>query len=120
MSKEYKNDIVFGRFINYMDKALKHKRLDYIKHKKYLESIEMIAYDEECVVSSVFDDAMYSSIFFMERKENITEKQWIILKKYYLEHKKLKEIANELGCTVNAVKVSKYKAIKILRKNMEK
>ncbi len=33
---EYKDDIVFARYINYMRTALLHRRIDYLKHKKYL------------------------------------------------------------------------------------
>ena len=38
--EEFKDDIVFARFINYMKIALLHKKLDYQKHQDYLKSKE--------------------------------------------------------------------------------
>ena len=32
--KEFSNDIVFARYINYMRKALLNRRLNYLRHKK--------------------------------------------------------------------------------------
>ena len=36
VEKEFENDIVFAKFINYMKVALLHKKLNFLKHQKYL------------------------------------------------------------------------------------
>jgi DNA-directed RNA polymerase specialized sigma subunit len=41
-----------------------------------------------------------------------------ILKKYYLQGKKHKEIANELSTTPNAIQLQKAKAIKLLKQKL--
>ena len=33
---EFADDIVFARYINYMRKALLNRRINYLRHKKYL------------------------------------------------------------------------------------
>ena len=37
---KFDGDIVFSRFINYMQIALYHKKLDYDKHQEFLKSQE--------------------------------------------------------------------------------
>ena len=44
---EFKNDIVFARYISYIRTALLHKRIDYLKHKKYLLDKEISMSNEE-------------------------------------------------------------------------
>lgn len=39
--KEFTNDIVFARYINYMRKALLNRRLNYLRHKKYLLDVDI-------------------------------------------------------------------------------
>ncbi len=45
--KEFSNDIVFARYINYMRKALLNRRLNYLRHKKYLLEKEISMSNEE-------------------------------------------------------------------------
>ena len=123
MKLEYENDVVFGRYINYMKKALYHKKLDYIKHKKYLESIEFVEFNEECITSSYIDDGLHSFTFSLEKYKlllkKLTPKQLEVMKKYYVQNKKIKEIAIEMKCSENAVKMLKRKVLKKFKSNME-
>ena len=42
LDDEFKNDIVFARFLNYMQIALLHRKLDYGKHLEVIKKREKI------------------------------------------------------------------------------
>ena len=126
IQNEFEDDIVFARFINYMKKALLHKKIDYIRHKEYLTRKEKMITHEEWSVLSSNDNIVYSS-FLHIKKENLTnamkeltEKQQVIIISYYYEGKSLKIIANELESTVPAIKQAKQRAIERLKKYLKK
>ena len=56
------NDIVFARFINYMNIALKHRALNYIRNKKRYEERERRLNQKELELLSTKDDN--SNFFF--------------------------------------------------------
>ena len=56
---KFDGDIVFSRFINYMQIALYHKKLDYDKHQEFLKSQEELEYRGWSVLSDG-DSADYS------------------------------------------------------------
>ena len=131
MSNEFENDLVFARYIRYMEKALLHKRIDYLRHQEYLNRKERLMLEEEWVVLSCEDNATHS--FFDsnsrtlpvkgERVEKalkkLTEKQRKIIISFYYKKKPIKIIATELNCTENAIKLTKQRAIKKLKEFME-
>lgn len=96
--KEYANDIVFARYINYMRKALLNRRLNYLRHKKYLLEKEISVSNEEWERLSNEDKSAHS--FFSEEnyeEEDIkksvgklTEKQKEVIILYYYKNKKIK------------------------------
>ena len=45
-TNEFENDIVFARYINYMKKALLNRKLDFLKHQKYINQKEQTISDE--------------------------------------------------------------------------
>lgn len=123
---EFADDIVFARFINYMKKALLHKRIDYIRHQEYLAKKEkFITHKEWNVLSD--DDTGYSfltSNYDKRHKLNraikqLTKRQQTIIISYYYNKKSLKIIADELESTVDSVEHSKQRAIARLKKYME-
>lgn len=126
---EFADDIVFARFVNYMKKALLHKRTDYIRHLEYVNRKEKLISQEEWVVLSRDDDAIRSSLFFREKaidKEKLndalnklTEKQREVIIGYYYKKMRIKDIAEELNTTSNAVKQIKLRAIETLKRNLE-
>lgn len=126
---EFTDDIVFARFVNYMKKALLHKRMDYIRHFEYVNRKEKLISQEEWVVLSRNDDAICSFFDFKERivdKEKLkdalnklTEKQKKVIEGYYYKKMLIKDIAKELNITSNAVKQIKLRAIETLKRNLE-
>ena len=125
MHSEYKNDIVFARFIRYMDKALLHRRINYLKHQDYIFKKEKRLTYEEWVV--VPDKRHNTHSFCVSDKnelinliEKLTEKQKKVIYLSYLENKTNKKIANSMNITEKAVEALKTRALKKIREKLEK
>lgn len=127
---EFSDDIVFARFINYMQKAILHKKINYLKHKEYLckkeriitneEWMELSSNDEICSSFDFKDELLNTKTSLKYAIENeLTEKQKIIIISYYYDEKPLKVIAQEFNTTVDAVEHAKQRAIMKLRKYLE-
>ena len=120
--KEFSNDIVFARYINYMRKALLNRHLNYLRHKKYLLEKEISMSNEEWEELSNRGNSDHS--FFSKRDlkfalNKLNDNQRKVIVKYYYENKKIKIIAEEMNINENAVKQLKLRAINNLKKYME-
>lgn len=128
IQNEFADDIVFARFINYMDKALLHRRINYIKHQEYLNKMERNITQKEWIVLPDDNEAC-SFLSLNTRIDNkqkmtnailsLTERQKNIIVSYYYEKKSLKNIADELESTVDCIEHSKQRAIARLKKYLE-
>ena len=125
------NDIVFARYINYMKKALLNRKLDFLKHQKYINQKEQTISDEEWTILSDKGNSVHSffnvqnnigfesSIELKIAIDKLTEKQKQIIILHYYNKKPLNVIAKELKMKDSAVRQLKYKAIIKLKKYME-
>ena len=66
---EFADDIVFARYINYMRKALLNRRINYLRHKKYLLEKEIFVSNEEWKVLSNKDNTDHS--FFSDENKKV-------------------------------------------------
>ena len=130
-TNEFENDIVFARYINYMKKALLNRKLDFLKHQKYINQKEQTISDEEWTILSDKGNSVHSffnvqnnigfesSIELKIAIDKLTEKQKQIIILHYYNKKPLNVIAKELKMKESAVRQLKYKAIIKLKKYME-
>lgn len=124
---ELKDDIVFARYISYMRTALLHKRIDYLKHKKYLLDKEISMSNKEW--EKLFNTDNFEYSFLNEEKckneelvkglKQLTEKQRKVIIQYYYKNKKLKEIAKDTNKDESTVRKLKDRAIEKLRNYLE-
>lgn len=131
MSNEFENDIVFARFINYMEKALLHRKINYNKHQDYLKKREVCLKEEEWVHIPDNGNEAHSFFALIENNQNertvrlkkfmekLTEKQKRVLYMSYVEKKTAKTIADTMNVSEKAIEQLKSRAIKRLRKYMK-
>lgn len=118
---EYVDDIVFARYINYMRTALLNRKINFLKHKKYLLEKEIFITNEEWESLSK-EDNFEHSFFYEDLRiaiEKLTEKERKVVILYYYQNKKIKEIAKALNMSEKAVKQLKLRIITKLRKYLE-
>lgn len=126
LNNEFGDDIVFARFINYMQLALYHRKLDYIKHQEYLLSQEKRLNNEEWSELPKGDNSDHFLFYFdkdyKKLKKSIrklTDKQRYVIISFYFKHYSLKKIAKKLKMNVNAVYQLKSRALLSLKRYME-
>lgn len=126
MPNEFKNDIVFARFIKYMKKSLLHRKINYLKHYKFLRRRELQLEQKEWDVLSSKDDIEHSFFAFKEKDENkqkilniLTEKQRQVIVALYYEEKSVETIAKDLKLTPNAIYQIKFRAMEKLKKYLK-
>lgn len=126
LCNEFEDDIVFARFINYMQISLYHKKLDYNKHQEFLRNQEeKLSVQGWSMLSN--KDSMDHSFFNLSKdyKEldfaisKLTKKQRYVIINHYYEKKSLVKIANELKMNEGAIRQLKLRAILSLKRFME-
>ena len=125
LDDEFKNDIVFARFLNYMQIALLHRKPD---HGKHLEVIKKREKKLDYVEWSRIPDKTNNNPFENLKKDyeklkkaidKLTPEQKYVIINYYFNKKSLVKIARGLNSNVNAVKQLKLRAVLSLRRYME-
>ncbi len=97
-----------------------HNRcIDYLRKQKVItKATHHLENNEEDF--EYFDELAFAEMMrqVIEHIEELPANMSTILKKYYLQGKKHKDIANELSTTPNAVQLHKAKAIKLLKQKL--
>lgn len=122
---EFKDDIVFARFLNYMQIALLHRKLNYEKHVESIKKQEeKLNYIEWTKIPDKTDNNPFENL--KRDYENLkiaisklTPEQRYVIINYYFKKKTLSKIAKELNSNFNAVKQLKLRAVLSLRRYME-
>ena len=125
-SDEFKDDVVYARFINYMQIALIHEKINYEKHQNFLDSQEeklnhrgwSVLSDKESMDHPFFElNKDYSDLESAISK--LTDKQRYVIVNHYYNKKPLVKIAKELELKEGAVRQLKFRAILSLKRFME-
>lgn len=125
LDTEFKDDIVFARFLNYMQIALLHRKLNYEKHiesiKKQEEKLNYIEWTKipDKTDNNPFENLKRDYDNLNNAINKLTPEQRYVIINYYFKKKKLSKIAKELNSNFNAVKQLKLRAVLSLRRYME-
>jgi len=126
VDNEFKDDVVFARYINYMQITLLHKKIDYKrKYKVIVRNEEKIDYYEWDKIQDKTDFTNSVSILkedyanLKSAISKLTEKQRYVIENYYFKNKSLLKIAEDLNTNSNAIKQLKLRAILSLKRYME-
>ena len=124
-NEEFKDDVVFANFINYMQIALLHKKLDYERHLEDIKKREeKINYVEWSKIQDKNDNKPFENIKGDYEKlkiaiDKLTPEQRYVIINYYFNKNSLAKIAKKLNSNENAVKQLKLRAVLSLRRYME-
>lgn len=126
LDNEFEDDIVFARFLNYMQIALLHRKLNYERDNEIIiKKEEQLSYFEW---SRIPDKTDKNNPFYILKKDydslknatdKLTEKQRFVIVNYYFKRKSLSKIAEKLNTNVDSVNHLKYRAILSLRRYLE-
>lgn len=125
LDDEFKNDIVFARFLNYMQIALLHRKLDYGKHleviKKREKKLDYVEWSRipDKTNNNPFENLKKDYEKLKKAIDKLTPEQKYVIINYYFNKKSLVKIARRLNSNVNAVKQLKLRAVLSLRRYME-
>lgn len=125
LDDEFKNDIVFARFLNYMQIALLHRKLDYGKHleviKKREKKLDYVEWSRipDKTNNNPFENLKKDYEKLKKAIDKLTPEQRYVIINYYFNKKSLVKIAKKLNSNENAVKQLKLRAILSLRRYME-
>lgn len=124
-NEEFEDDVVFAKFINYMQIALLHKKLDYEKHLEVIKKREeKINYVEWFKIQDKNDNKPFENLERDYEKlkiaiDKLTPEQRYVIINYYFNKNSLAKIAKKLNSNKNAVKQLKLRAVLSLRRYME-
>lgn len=98
---------------------VRNRCIDYVRKQKVrTKAATQLQTSEEDF--EYFDELAFAEMVrqVLEHVEELPATMSTILKKYYLQGKKHKEIANELSTTPDAVRMQKTRAIKLLKEKL--
>ena len=101
-------DIVLGKFISYMNKALLHKKLDYINTKNRIAN-------RECSIENAKDYLKYEDNFKFDLQEILTDKEIKVLELHLVEKNTYLEISKILNLKPESIRKIQYRAIKKIK-----
>lgn len=107
-NKALSNDIVLAKFINYMKKALIHKKLNYLRDKEKIAK-------SECSFNELNDYADTTEIESTNILNVLNEKEIAIIKLHILEKKTYNEISKKFNLKPESIRKIQYRAIKKLK-----
>ena len=120
--KLWNNDIVNEKVDmvkSFLYTMVRNRCIDYTRKQKTITKTKSILLKSEEEFEH-FDELVFAEMMrqIFDQIEELPETMKTILKKYYFEGKKHKEIAAEMNTTPDAVRMQKTRAIKILKQKL--
>lgn len=112
-NEELEDDVVLAKFINYMQKALYHMRLNYFRDYERMRDYEVELEEIECPNSK---DVINEDISIIGVLHDTEIKLLNLLYTQGLSYKEISEITNE---NIETLKKRRTRALKKLKKVME-
>lgn len=97
------DDVVLAKFLNYMQKALLHKKINYIKKKNKINQ-------KECSIEDLKDYLKFDVLNFLTYKERK------ILELHIVEKRSYNEISKEFYLKPESIRKIKYRAINKIKR----
>lgn len=92
----------------YIAPIIENAYIDYLRKKNKTQTVPL---DEEAIADTVISDFdTHLDILMLE--EVLTEQEWVILRKQYLEGKSLSEVAKEVDCNPDSIRMKTSRARK--------
>lgn len=104
-NKEIEDDFVLAKFINYMKKALLHKKLNYIRDKNKV-------IEKECSIDELKNYTQINEDSKIELLDILSDKEITVLKLHILEKHTYIEISKILNLKPESIRKIQYRAIK--------
>lgn len=123
---EFEDDIVFAKYIRYMELALIHEKMNYENRKSFINKRERKLDDKEW--SKIPDETDTNNPFEALKRDyddlnyaisKLTQKQRYVIINYYFKGRTLSFIAKKLNSNISAVEQLKIRALLSLRRYME-
>lgn len=108
VNNKIEDDIVLAKFINYMKKALFHKKLNYIRDKNRITR-------QECSINKLDNYYQFSEDSKLENLNILNNKEIIVLKLHILEKRTYLEISKILNLKPESIRKIQYRAIQKIK-----
>jgi RNA polymerase sigma factor (sigma-70 family) len=108
----YSDDVVLVKFVNYMQKALLHKRLNYIRDNKKIKEIE-------CSLDELDNKLHYKEEINLEFFGFLSEKEQKVLQLHLKEKLTYQEISKILNLKPESIRKIQYRALKKIESRWE-
>lgn len=118
-------DIAPDKYLAFLYRLVRNKCIDHIRREivrqKFLSLYEQAyALHEDAQVANVLEEKERQLAIVQEVMQEMTPKTRLILERCMLQRKKYREVAEELGISVSAVRKHIVAALKLLRSRMAK
>jgi len=104
---EYEDDEAFAKFINYMKKALLHRKLNYLRKKKRILK-------SECPLRELNKSSPVLIEINTDRLDVLSDKERLVLKLHIVKKMTYEEIGKLLRLQPESVRKIQYRALKKL------
>lgn len=111
---EFENDVYFGKFIKYMNRALEHKAIDYHRKQKKLNL-------REIELEEIIDISTEDNYEFLTNNsfEILNQKETFLLELHYIKKMSYTEISKITNEKVSTLKQRRNRAIVKLKDKLE-